>query len=131
LHERYINSNNARALELKALNDRFAAAFESITWFSYRDNLEAPLVGSSHRSDTGWGCMLRTGQMILFQAVKRHIFGDHFHLKMLKDYEIKAKYCEMLKLFMDNCPPGPIVSYCPFGIHSIAAEGRLHNITPG
>lgn len=66
LHERYINSTGSRALELKALNDRFAAAFESITWFSYRDNLEAPLLGTSHRSDTGWGCMLRTGQMILF-----------------------------------------------------------------
>jgi|APSaa5957512535_1039671.scaffolds.fasta_scaffold54445_1 hypothetical protein len=50
---------------------------------------------------------------------------------MLKDYEIKAKYCEMLKLFMDNCPPGPIVSYCPFGIHSICAEGRLLSINPG
>ena len=32
---------------------------------------------------------------------------------------------------MDNCPPGPLVSYCPFGIHSISAEGRLNSITPG
>jgi cysteine protease ATG4 len=27
--------------------------------------LERPILGSQIRSDAGWGCMVRTGQMIL------------------------------------------------------------------
>lgn len=52
--------------------------FQSITWFSYRRRIERPLLGSDLYSDAGWGCMLRTGQMILFQALVRHVLGDNF-----------------------------------------------------
>ena len=36
-----------------------------ITWFTYRDGMEQPLCDTNIRSDAGWGCMLRTGQMIV------------------------------------------------------------------
>lgn len=52
--------------ELDDLNNRFSRLFQSITWFTYRDNLEIGLEGTNIKSDAGWGCMLRTGQMILF-----------------------------------------------------------------
>lgn len=32
---------------------------------------------------------------------------------------------------MDNSPKGPIHGVCPFGIHSISQEGKLHNIKAG
>ena len=54
---------------------RLKQQFEAITWFTYRDCLEQPLNNSSLRSDQGWGCMVRTGQMILFHALKRHLIG--------------------------------------------------------
>lgn len=85
LHERYINRYDARPEQLRVLNDRFSRAFQSITWFTYRDNIEIPLQGSNLKSDSGWGCMLRTGQMLLFQAIKRHHFGDGFNLNMLQN----------------------------------------------
>ena len=78
--------------------------------------------------------MLRTGQMILFQAIKRHLFGEHFRLDMLRDKDNSRKYFNLLCLFMDNCPrmtAGPTHNPCPFGIHSICQEGKQINISPG
>ena len=66
LNETFINTKNSKTIELNHLNARFSAAFESVTWFTYRDNIEMPLIGSKLQSDSGWGCMLRTGQMIMF-----------------------------------------------------------------
>jgi len=54
---------------------------ESITWFTYRANIEKPLYGSRKTGDAGWGCMLRTGQMMLCQALLRHELGDKYKYK--------------------------------------------------
>jgi len=37
-----------------------------VTWITYRSMLERPLLQSNYKSDAGWGCMIRTGQMLLF-----------------------------------------------------------------
>ena len=84
LHEVYMNEKtsdkNGLVLQhdINALNKKFSLSFQSVTWFSYRDNLEQPLIDSKIKSDKGWGCMLRTGQMILMQAIKRHVLGESF-----------------------------------------------------
>uniref|UniRef100_A0AAZ3Q3M6 Cysteine protease n=1 Tax=Oncorhynchus tshawytscha TaxID=74940 RepID=A0AAZ3Q3M6_ONCTS len=45
-------------------------------WFTYRKNFP-PIGGTGPTSDTGWGCMLRCGQMILGEAlVCRHLGRD-------------------------------------------------------
>lgn len=41
-----------------------------IAWFSYRSEL-SPIEGSTLRGDTGWGCMIRAGQMLLFVTISR------------------------------------------------------------
>ena len=40
--------------------------------------------------------MLRTGQMILMQALKRHVFHDYFRLEMIGDQDIRKEYFELL-----------------------------------
>ena len=61
-HMHYVN---------KVVNE-IEEAFESVTWFTYRAGIEHPLYRSTKTSDAGWGCMLRTGQMMLCQAIVRH-----------------------------------------------------------
>mmetsp|Transcript_29338 Transcript_29338/g.44204 ORF Transcript_29338/g.44204 Transcript_29338/m.44204 type:complete len:208 (+) Transcript_29338:845-1468(+) len=43
------------------LNRQMARAFQSVTWFTYRDHIEQNLGRTSLTSDAGWGCMVRTG----------------------------------------------------------------------
>lgn len=49
-------------------------AFYSLIWFSYRKDYP-PLEPSHFTTDIGWGCMLRTGQMLVAKALSVHLCG--------------------------------------------------------
>lgn len=52
----------------------FLAHFRSLVWCTYRSGFSR-LGSQGYTSDMGWGCMLRTGQMVLAQALTRHLLG--------------------------------------------------------
>ena len=62
--------------------------------------------------------MLRTGQMILMETLKRHTGLNAMTIDMLDDPAVKDKYFALMQMFMDNPPPDEF-DVCPFGIQNI------------
>ncbi|KAJ0058022.1 hypothetical protein NL108_007247, partial [Boleophthalmus pectinirostris] len=62
-----------KTYELTHPGDRehFRCSFLSLLWFTYRRGFP-PLPGCGLSTDSGWGCMLRTGQMLLAQGIVLH-----------------------------------------------------------
>jgi cysteine protease ATG4 len=65
----------------------------NLIWFSYRTNFDAIEINNSNIiTDAGWGCMIRTGQMLMAQAIQKL-----YNVKNLEDF--CSKY---IFLFLDN-----------------------------
>ena len=55
--------------------EAFVGAFKRIVWSTYRRDMPPILAtgGSVLTSDAGWGCMVRSGQMMVAEALVRHL----------------------------------------------------------
>ena len=49
-------------------NAQARTIYSSLLWFTYRQGIAFP---KGLSSDVGWGCMLRVGQMMLAEALRR------------------------------------------------------------
>ncbi|KRX10998.1 hypothetical protein PPERSA_03056 [Pseudocohnilembus persalinus] len=85
-------------------------------WITYRQNFSPLLQEKKKKSpykqkittDQGWGCMLRVGQNIFIEALKRHFYKNN----------IKFNYHQLIQPFIDD----PSANYSIHQISEIAFE---------
>lgn len=83
-----------------------------VQYFGYRNGMMPLDNGADH--DAGWGCMVRTGQMMLFAALRRALPGQ----------DIREQSEQIALLFQDSFG-------APFSIHCITREGAKHHVPIG
>ena len=73
--ENHSVENDSTPAHIKLFVDHFI----TITWLTYRKDFP-PIEGTRITTDCGWGCMVRSGQMLLATALNYHLLGKGMHI---------------------------------------------------
>nr|CAB3224203.1 cysteine protease ATG4A [Phallusia mammillata] len=105
---------SGRTFSLPSDKQHFLKFVKSKLWFTYRKGFSA-IGGTGPTSDTGWGCMLRCGQMMLAQTLSLLSFQDEWMWSENSE-EHPIAYKRVLNQFKD------VRTSC-YSIHQIAQMG--------
>uniref|UniRef100_A0A3B4B2N8 Cysteine protease n=1 Tax=Periophthalmus magnuspinnatus TaxID=409849 RepID=A0A3B4B2N8_9GOBI len=97
----------------KIQREQFRRSFSSLLWLTYRRGFPL-LPGSGLSTDSGWGCMLRTGQMLLAQGLQ---IACILSLGSLLDRPMEGTHRKVISWFAD-------LPSAPFGIHTLVDLGK-------
>ncbi|KAJ3210515.1 Cysteine protease atg4b [Clydaea vesicula] len=113
----------------ETVKSNFIKNFKSLPWLTYRSNFPK-IVGTEFTTDLGWGCMLRTGQMLLCNCFFFKYFGKFCDQYESKDVEVDniflekknfkfETYTKILSWFLDS-------NTSHYSIHRISLLGNQH-----
>ncbi|GFN96701.1 cysteine protease [Plakobranchus ocellatus] len=108
--------------------NEFLKDFTSRIWMTYRSNFY-PIPGTKLNTDCGWGCMLRSAQMLIIQCLVTHYLGRAWRLHNPQTETEHAYYREIIRWFSD--PVDAPSDKTPFSLHHLVSFGRHYNKEPG
>ncbi|KAJ3439644.1 cysteine protease atg4 [Anaeramoeba flamelloides] len=99
---------------------KFILDLESRIYLSYR--MKFPEI-ESYTTDTGWGCMYRTGQMMLAQAFVLYFLGRDWRIEKSTKRELMI-YLNIIRWYGDD-------QFSPYSIHKMTNEGYELGLSAG
>lgn len=102
----------------------FKQDFQSRLWFTYRRGFQM-LHQTKFTTDCGWGCMLRSSQMMLAQALICHFLGRDWRVHN-QTKEQETFYRQIIKWFGDS-----LSDQCPFSLHHLVEYGKVYGKQAG
>ncbi|XP_050313263.1 cysteine protease atg4da [Anthonomus grandis grandis] len=104
--------------------EAFKKDFISKIWLTYRREFQI-LNGSAYSSDCGWGCMIRSGQMMIAQALVLHFLGREWRYNA-EQRETTVYHRKIIKWFGDKPSRNS-----PLSLHSLVRIGEGLGKKPG
>ncbi|KAJ0725011.1 putative peptidase C54, papain-like cysteine peptidase superfamily [Helianthus annuus] len=99
----------------------FSEDFCSRILMTYRKGFVS-IGDSKYSSDVHWGCMLRSSQMLVAQALLIHRLGRSWRKPLHQPFD--RDYIEILHMFGDS-------EDSPFSIHNLVKAGESYALAPG
>ncbi|KAG7297920.1 hypothetical protein JYU34_018675 [Plutella xylostella] len=109
----------------------FKSDFTSRLWMTYRREFPT-MSGSTFTTDCGWGCMLRSGQMLLAQALVCHFLGRSWRwapdmtIQNAREFQEDCLHRTIVKWFGDKSSVNS-----PLSIHQMVQLGESLGKKPG
>ncbi|CAM9319132.1 unnamed protein product [Ectocarpus sp. 8 AP-2014] len=98
----------------------------STMWITYRSGFPK-MEPYGYTDDSGWGCMLRSAQMLMTQALQRHTLGRSWRVPRTLEERLRVpEYRTLVRLFADH--PGEANL---FSIHNMCQVGIRYDKLPG
>ncbi|CAM9995339.1 unnamed protein product [Scytosiphon promiscuus] len=98
----------------------------STMWITYRSGFPR-MEPYGYTDDSGWGCMLRSAQMLMVQALQRHMLGRSWRVPRTLEERLRIpEYRTLVRLFADH--PG---EESLFSIHNMCQVGIRYDKLPG
>uniref|UniRef100_A0ACD5Z3N5 Uncharacterized protein n=1 Tax=Avena sativa TaxID=4498 RepID=A0ACD5Z3N5_AVESA len=99
----------------------FSEDFSSRIWITYRKGFDA-ISDSTLTTDVGWGCMVRSSQMLVAQALISHHLGRSW--RKPSQNPCNPEYIRILRLFGDS-------KVSAFSIHNLLQAGKSYGLAAG